>query len=290
MVFPFVVEPTRTDRHIALAAQPFLAILVPVHAIPVIAHGRFRIEEAPLRRASPSLFVADPADIGHRPAEYHRLRVFGLYLFAGLFIFIIGLRVDRARLAGTAIIAIAPIRTVEPIFEQRPVVANQLFHLRMELVHVARLAVVLAIAVPRRKVNTELQPIFMASIRKVAHHITLSILPRRILYGILRRSRRPEAEAVVVLGGQDDTLQSGRLNRTNPLFAIEVGRVECRSRRIAITPFQIIERIQSEMHERIRLQFMPFHLLGRRHRQNRCGSFCLLARSQTECGQACSRK
>ena len=124
MVFAFVVEPARTDRDVAFAAEPVLLVLIAVCAVLVIADGGFGVVDAPLGCASPAVFIAYPANVRHGATKYHSRGMLGLDLLAGTFVIIIGLRFDRTLLVGSAIPAVAAVGSIEPEFKEGAVVGD----------------------------------------------------------------------------------------------------------------------------------------------------------------------
>ena len=60
----------------------------------------------------------------------------------------------------------------------------------------------------------------------VPHHIPLAVPPGAVLDGMLREARRPEAEAVMVLAGQDQAGHAAAGRGAHDLVRIEGGRVE----------------------------------------------------------------
>ena len=70
----------------------------------------------------------------------------------------------------------------------------------------------------------------------------------------------PEAEAVVVLGGEDDALHAGTLERAHPLLGIEALGGEGLSGGVAIAPLEVVEGVEAEVHEGVSLQLLPLDL------------------------------
>ena len=68
---------------------------------------------------------------------------------------------------------------------------------------------------------------------------------------------RPEAEAVMVFGGQDQLLEPTRLAAGHDLVGIEIGWVEDRGIFITRSPFAVCECIDREMYETVGFQGMP---------------------------------
>jgi hypothetical protein len=68
---------------------------------------------------------------------------------------------------------------------------------------------------------------------------------------------RPEAEAVMVLGGQDQLLEPTRLEGGYDLVGIEIGWVEDRGIFITRSPFAVRECVDREVYETVGFQVMP---------------------------------
>ena len=127
------------------------------------------------------------------------------------------------------------------------------------------------VAVPRREVDAEAEAVAAAGIRQVAHHVALAVAPGRVLDAVFGIGRGPQAEAVVVLGRQHDSLHAGSLERADPLVAVQVGRGECRGGRIAVAPLHVVEGVESVMDKGIGLELLPGNLPGIGQRTDRCG-------------------
>ena len=70
----------------------------------------------------------------------------------------------------------------------------------------------------------------------------------------------PEAEAVMVLGGDDDALESCFAEERAPLVAIEFGRIENSGTFLSIAPFTSGERIDGKVNEIVHAQTLPGEL------------------------------
>ena len=70
----------------------------------------------------------------------------------------------------------------------------------------------------------------------------------------------PEAESVMVLGGDDDSLESGELGSPHPLPAVKGIRSEHVLRLCPVTPFLPRKGIGSEMDEHIGFHLLPRYL------------------------------
>src|SRR5579859_8193438 len=82
------------------------------------------------------------------------------------------------------------------------------------------------------------------------------------MFGI---AARPEAEAVMVFGGQDQLLEPTRLAGSHDLVGIEIGWVEDRGILITRSPFTVLECVDREVYETVGLQVMPCPLPRGRH-------------------------
>ena len=93
-------------------------------------------------------------------------------------------------------------------------------------VHIALIAILGLMPVPRRDVNPELHVVLLASLGKFAHQIPLPIFIIGVLDGIISGFGRPKAEAVVVLRGEDNAFHASGFQGQDPLLAVDTGRVE----------------------------------------------------------------
>ena len=73
--------------------------------------------------------------------------------------------------------------------------------------------------------------------------------------------RGPQAEAVVVFGGQDEKPDSGILEDGGPLPGVEVGGIEPPRIFLAVAPLAVSEGVHAEMSERDELVPLPGELL-----------------------------
>ena len=202
VVFACMIEPARTDGYIAFAAQPLLAIFQSPLALTVM-YAVFFGKHTPLCITCPAFFVPDPADSRFGSAEDHDWRIVFFDGVDGLFVFIITVRVDRTCFIGTAVPAVTSVCAVEPVFEQRAIVAHQFMQLGMKLLYVSRLSVIFTVAIPGRKIDSEFQSVFMAGIGKLFHHISFPIFPRGVFHAVFCSSSLPQAKTVVMFGGED---------------------------------------------------------------------------------------
>ena len=88
------------------------------------------------------------------------------------------------------------------------VVGHQFSQLFMEVIYVFRCAVIGLVPVPWREVNSELDAIFLTSGSQLADDVPFSVFIRSIADAILRQLGGPQAETVMMLGGEDHTLHA----------------------------------------------------------------------------------
>ena len=107
---------------------------------------------------------------------------------------------------------------VEPDLGDLAVVRQELAELVLEMLVVAgRVAVARLVPVPGREVDAERKPAFAAGRGDLADDVALPVLPRRAPDRVLGEFARPQAEAVVVLGREDQTPDPRGLDRLDPL-------------------------------------------------------------------------
>src|SRR3954452_2548286 len=97
-------------------------------------------------------------------------------------------------------------------------------------------------------------------------NVTLTVLVRTAgdrMHGV---ATGPKAEAIMVLGGQNQLPEATRFRRSDDLLGTEVGRVE--DRRIFITgsPFAVGESVDREVQESVSFEIMPRPLARGRQR------------------------
>ena len=152
--------------------------------------------------------------------------------------------------------------TIEPHLVDLTIIGKQLGELcYKKLVIRRRIAIRWSVAIPWREVDTKLHAIFLTSIAQFAHHITLTILPGRILHRVFRCLGLPQTETIVMLGGYQCHLETTILQCLNPLFAIQFGGIEQGRAICAMSPLVTGEGIHTEMQESGKLHLLPFQLL-----------------------------
>ena len=86
-------------------------------------------------------------------------------------------------------------------------------------------------AIPRGEIDTKLDTAAPAgSPITLAHNIALSVLPWAVFYAVLGVGARPQAEAVMVLAGQNQRLHAGTFDCGDPLVGIQ--RIGVEQRRV----------------------------------------------------------
>ena len=118
--------------------------------------------------------------------------------------------------------------------------------------------------VPGRAVQTDLEVLLPAGVDELAHHISLAATKRAARHRVSRGLRGPQAETVVVLGGEDHRLEARVPRDTRPLPGVEPGRVEDGRTLGAISPFPVGEGVDAEMDEHRQFIALPREL-------GRCG-------------------
>ena len=258
-------EPARPDRYIGLGGGPVrstrrTAVQHLLRRTPRSRLKTIQLERRPVRAAGLSPLVAHPAAAGAYIAEDHGLRLQAL---------------DR-RIEQRPVIDLPAPRgplstgTVEPLLEHRTVTAVQHALQRPDKrLIVGRRAIARIVAVPGRDIHAEPEILRRTGIRKRTQHISLSVAPGTLRHGVRALGRRPETEAVVVLGREDHTPEPGGTGRLRPLAAVERRGLEDVFRLRPVTPFRPGERVGAEVAEKIHLHLLPGHLLRRRARTER---------------------
>jgi hypothetical protein len=136
--------------------------------------------------------------------------------------------VDLPRLAGAAVVAVAAVGAVEPDGEQFAVLGEQFAQLVAVIGEVLRAAVILVMAIPGREVDAEADAVPLAGVADFADDVAFAAFPGAVLDRVFGELGRPEAESVVMFGGEDEALHAGLLGDTDDLVGVEVGGVEQR--------------------------------------------------------------
>ena len=198
-------------------------------------------QKGPVGFACKAFFVAHPSASGSAVAEHHCLWLQTVEHFEYARIVVIVLSVNGSCVLGAAVVAVAAVCTVKPHFKHLAIVGEQVAKLCVEVGEIAGGGIVGTAAVPWRQIYGKLQSVLLAGFRQFAHDIAFASTERRFAHIVVVTGKRPEAEAVVMLGSKDDTLHSCCDKRACPLFAIEFSGVECHRVGVAVSPFAVVE-------------------------------------------------
>ena len=194
VVLPLVVEPARAYRRVALRGHPRVAVLMTILQFLVALVAWIDLlgtQEGPVGGVGIAPFVAHPAASRSAIAEDDGLRLQFVDRLPRPREIIIGAAVYLSRFLGTAIPAVATIGSVEPHLEHLAILRQQFAQLGIKVFHVERRAVESLMAVPRREVQAQLQPVLAAGGSKLAHHVALAVLVRRVANGVVGVLRGP---------------------------------------------------------------------------------------------------
>src|SRR6187431_2812209 len=99
-----------------------------------------------------------------------------------------------------------------------------------------------------------------AGIDKLANNVSASAAEWTARYRVSRRFRGPEAEAVVVLRGEDHRLEARIPRRSRPLRRIEARRVEGGWVFFPFSPLPVRKRVHAEVDEHREFIALPRQL------------------------------
>ena len=151
--------------------------------------------------------------------------------------------------------------TVKPEAENISVVCCKLSQLGNEIIIIRfPLPIACIVTIPRGEIDTKLDTAAPAGIRYLAHNIALSVLPRAVFYAVLGVGARPQAEAVMVLAGQNQRLHAGTFDCGDPLVGIQRIGVEQRRGFGAVAPLAVREGIHAEMGKGVKFKLLPCQL------------------------------
>ena len=259
-----VVEPSRANGHVALRRRPLVAVGVAILQLRVFGIAWIHLalaQESPVGLSGHSLLVAHPSASGSAVAEDHGLRLQAVEHLEDARVVVIVFAVYGAPVLCAAIVAVAAVGTVEPHLEHLAVVGHEVAQLGVEIRQVLRRGILGARAVPRREVDGEPQPVFLARVGHLAHNVALAVAPWRAAHVVVVAGEGPQAEAIVVLGREYDALHAGAHESARPLLTVETLGVEGLGVGVTIAPLAVVERVEAEMYEGIGLHLLPVHLL-----------------------------
>ena len=151
---------------------------------------------------------------------------------------------------------------VEPKLDEVAVILRQLGELGVVIPIVSSSVVVArVVAIPRRQIDAEFQPVLPRSARDVTHHVALAVLPRTRLHAVVRLRGGPEAETIMMFGDEDHILRACPANGLHPLVRIESRGIEDRGAGGAVAPFAIQKSIGREVNDDAELKILPLDLL-----------------------------
>ncbi len=261
-VFGCVVEPAWADGDVAFGGDPvgsgaFAAIEAFGGSAGVAA---FDVDGGPAGVAGHAPFITDPAHIGAGIAEHYGHGLEVAYDIPGIGPVVVGAVVDFSLFAGAAVEAIAAVGAIEPDGEQGAVVGEEFLQLVAVVGEVFGLAVLRMVTVPRRQVYAELDALFLAGIGEFANDVAFSVFPGAVFYGVIRVGAGPEAESVVVFGGEDQAAHSGHFGGGGDLGGVEAGGVEDCGGFVTVAPFLVGECIYRKVDESVEFHVVPGEL------------------------------
>ena len=92
----------------------------------------------------------------------------------------------------------------------------------MEIFAIKRSAVEGLMAIPRRKIESKFETVFLAGSRQFADDISFAILIGCVANAIVGVFGWPQTEAVMMFGSEDDTFHSCLFASLCPLFAVKI--------------------------------------------------------------------
>lgn len=147
--------------------------------------------------------------------------------------------------------------------------SEQLRHLpNIELIVLRCLPVPPVVPIPRREVNPNPNPRRRRSRRQLGHDVALPALPRGGPHRVVGVGGGPEAEAVVVLGSEDEAGESVVGGGAGPLGGGEGRGVEDGGVGEAGAPLSVGEGVGAEVEEEGHLRLLPPELGGGGEGQN----------------------
>ena len=123
--------------------------------------------------------------------------------------------------------------------------------------------------VPRGEVKSEFYSVLLTGGSHFADHIAFSALPGTCRHRMVREPGRPEAEPVVMPGGDDHHFHAGIANRADPLAGVESCRVKERRIFVPLSPLVSRKGVDAKMEKGDEFEALPGKLVGRRGDQCR---------------------
>jgi len=275
VVFGGVVEPPGADGHIAFGGDPMSAgAFALVEAFGASAGvAAFGVEGGPAGIAGEAAFVTHPTEVGSGIAEHDGHGLEFAHDVPGGWPIVIGAVVDAALLPRASVEAVATVGAVEPDGEEGAVLGEEFAELVAVVDEVFGSAVIGVVTIPGGEVDAELEALSAAGVGEFAHDIAVAFAPGAGLDGMGGVGAGPEAESVVVFGGEDETGHAGHFGGAGDLVGVEVGGVENRGAFVAVAPFTVGEGIHREVNEAVEFHGMPGELPGGGEGSVRCRRF-----------------
>ena len=211
--------------------------------------------DAPLARTGDAGLVAAPAHV--RPADGNT----GVWLQPA----------HRLVIAVPVVELFFPVRpfaarSVKPYAEDFSVAGQKLFELMHKIVVIRRSrAVQRVVAIPGREVNAEGQTGPAAGVGGLAHNVAPAVPERAGRDGMVCIPARPQAEAVVMLAGENHALHSRFADRLGPLIGVKAIRTEDRGRFRSVSPLPAGKGVYREMDKSVKFELLMAQLALRGH-------------------------
>lgn len=116
------------------------------------------------------------------------------------------------------------------------------------------------VAIPGRKVKPQSDTCFPSSVSKVTHNVTTAIPPGARADRVVGVVGGPQAEPIVVFGGENDARKARVFGDLDPLSGVELRGVEDRRVSVACAPLGVREGIGSEVEEHGHVPELPLEL------------------------------
>ena len=129
--------------------------------------------------------------------------------------------------AGEVVDVAGGASAVEPEFDEVAVAGGEFFEFAVVVgVVCGGVQVAGVVAIPWGEVDAEFEAVFAGGAGDIADDVSVAVAPGAGFDGVGGLVGGPEAEAVVVLGDEDDVASAGGGNGGHPLVGVEVGGVE----------------------------------------------------------------
>src|SRR2546422_868474 len=256
-VLMLVIEPAGPDGNVTFSRHPVRArpvAAIQARNIRVSRREVLAVGRGPARLAGDPVLVPDPANIRTGVAEKHGGGLQVAHDLPCVRPIVVGAVVDLASFVGAAVVAVAAVRTVEEDLENRAIAGQQLAQLIAVVDEVLGAAVILVVAIPRRQIDAKAYALPGARVGNLLHDVATEWA---VLHRVLSVARRPEAEAVVVLAGEDQSSHPAVTRGADNLVGVEVRGVEDRRQLVAVAPLTIRERVDGEMEKAVELEVVP---------------------------------